>query len=84
MSEDPATIIRSEGDLINLVWKLEPFCDAGSVADISTTNGLTITGVLIGVSSTALILDHWDNQAHRPAGDPFTIALELVSEVVMP
>jgi len=77
-------VIKAGPDLSKLVQQLQPFRDAGMVADIVLIDGTSTTGVLIGVSSSALILDHWDEQAHRPAGNPFTVALDLVSEILVP
>jgi hypothetical protein len=54
------------------------------VVDVGLTDGTITTGVLIGVSSSALILDHWDDDARRPAGGPFTLALVLMGKVVIP
>jgi hypothetical protein len=84
MQDDSASVIKAGTNLADLVKQLQPFCDAGMVADIDLIDGTRTTGVLIGVSSSALILDRWDEQARRPAGDPFTLALDLVLEVVIP
>jgi hypothetical protein len=77
-------VIKAESDQTLFIRELQVHCDAGMVADIALIDGTSTTGVLIGVSSTALILDRWDEQARRPAGDPFTLALDLVAKVVIP
>lgn len=82
--DESATVIKAGSDLTQLVKEIPPYCDAGMVADMVLIDGTSTTGVLIGVSSTALILDGWGEQACRPAGDPFTLALDLVTKVVIP
>jgi hypothetical protein len=82
--DDSASVIKAGTDRSQLVQELLPFCDAGMVADIDLVDGTSTTAVLIGVSSSALILDRWDGQAVRPASNPFTLALDLVSQVVIP
>jgi hypothetical protein len=84
VQNESVSVIRAGPDLSQLVRELQPYCDAGMVAEIGLADGTMTTGVLIGVSSSALILDHWDEQARRPGGNPFTVALNLVSEVVIP
>lgn len=83
VQDESATVIKAGTDLSQFVKELQPYCDAGMVADLDLIDGTRTTGVLIGVSSSALILDRWDGQARRPAGNPFTLALDLVSEVVI-
>ena len=84
MHDDSASVVKAGTDLTKLVQELLPFCDAGMVADIDLVDGTSITAVLIGVSSSALILDRWDGKSLRPASNPFTLALDLVSQVVIP
>jgi hypothetical protein len=83
MHDESDSVIKAGSDLVPFIREIQAYCDAGMVADIDLIDGTSTTGVLIGVSSTALILDRWDGQAHRPAGDPFTLALELVAKVVI-
>jgi hypothetical protein len=84
VQDESATVIKVGTDLSQLVRDLQPYCDAGMVADVDLIDGTSTTGVLIGVSSSALILDRWDGRARRPAGNPFTLALDMVAEVVIP
>ncbi len=64
----------------------------GFVADITLVDGTECSAVLIAmsstaliaVSSTALILDRWDQSRCAPAGDPFTLELRSLGEVVVP
>jgi hypothetical protein len=58
--------------------------DVEGVADITLTDGSQCSGVLIGVSSSASILDRWDDTRRAPAGDPFTLDLAAVAVVVIP
>ena len=39
---------------------------------------------LIGVSTTSLILEEWDDELHRPAGDPFVLDLGTISKLEVP
>jgi hypothetical protein len=64
--------------------RLEQVWDIGLVADITLTDGTECSAVLITMSSTALILDRWDRSGHGPAGDPFTLELRSIAEVVVP
>jgi hypothetical protein len=64
--------------------RLEQAWDVGFVADITLSDGTQCSAVLIGLSSNALILDRWDPSRHAPAGDPFTLALDSVAEIVVP
>jgi hypothetical protein len=84
MYDDAVSVVKAGAELSGLIGQLQPFCDSGTVADITLTNGPPTTGVLLGVSSTTLILDRWDERAHRPAGDPFSLDLDSVAEVVIP
>ena len=84
MRDDTTDVIRASNDRSDLIRQLQLICDVGVVADITLIERPTTTGVLIGVSSTALILDHWDGQTRRPAGDPFTLDLDSVFEVAIP
>jgi hypothetical protein len=63
---------------------LERAWDIGFVADITLVDGTEFPAVLIAVSSTALVLDHWDVSLRAPAGDPFTLAMRSIAEVVVP
>jgi hypothetical protein len=82
--DESETVIKVETDLLQLVREIQPFCDAGMVADIGLTDGSEVAVVLIGVSSSALIVDRWDDQTRGPAGDPFTLALDVISQAVIP
>jgi hypothetical protein len=64
--------------------RLEQAWEVGFVADVTLTDGTECSAVLIAMSSTALILDHWDPSRHAPAGCPFTLELRSVAEVVVP
>jgi hypothetical protein len=63
--------------------RLEQAWDVGFVADIALVDGTECSAVLIAISSTALILDRWDRSRRGPAGDPFTLDLRSVAEVVV-
>jgi hypothetical protein len=60
VQDESVSVIKAGPNLSELVRDLQPFCDAGMVADIGLIDGTCTTGVLIGASSSALILDHWD------------------------
>jgi hypothetical protein len=69
------------------VWfrsRLERAWDVGLVADVRLKDGTECSAVLIAMSSDALLLDRWDRSRHGPAGDPFTLDLGSVAEVVVP
>ncbi|HVX20447.1 MAG TPA: hypothetical protein VHB02_03795 [Acidimicrobiales bacterium] len=82
MNDLPVTI--EVDDLASLVHELQPLCDHGFVCDLILRDGTQVSAVLIGVSSTALIADHWDTDQRRPAGDPFVVDLATVRRVVVP
>jgi len=54
--DDSASVITAGTDLSRFIQELQPFCDAGMVADLDLIDGTRTTGVLIGVSSSVLIL----------------------------
>lgn len=77
--------IKSDGDADSTFRsRLEQAWDIGLVADITLTDGTECSAVLIAMSWTALILDRWDRIRQAPAGDPFTLELRSVAEVVVP
>lgn len=79
---DPAEVhIRSDGDNDEFRRRLERSWVVGFVADISLVDGTEVSAVLIGISSSALILDRWDGVVRAPAGDPFTLEYAVVAEV---
>lgn len=84
MSEDGELIIEASSSRETLVRDLQPLCDAGYVCDFTLRDGTNASAVLVGVSSTRLIVDHWDRVRHRPAGDQYVIELEAISRVVVP
>jgi hypothetical protein len=77
--------IRSAGETdLTFRSRLEQAWDVGLVADVTLINGTECSAVLIAMSATALILDLWDGSRRSPAGDPFTLELSSVAEVVVP
>lgn len=82
VDDDPLVI---EVDAVpELVRALQPLCDLGYICDFTLRDGTEASAVLVGISSTALILDRWDDLRHRPAGDPFVLELAAVRRVVVP
>ncbi|HVX20665.1 MAG TPA: hypothetical protein VHB02_04895 [Acidimicrobiales bacterium] len=67
-----------------MIDKLRPYCDYAYVCDISLRDGTELSVVLVGISSTTLVLDRWDDQGQQPAGDPFTLDLATIQQVVIP
>ncbi len=84
MESDRVRIKFGGGTDVMFRSRLEQAWDVGFVANVTLMDGTEFSAVLIGVSSTALILDRWDRSRHAPAGDPFTLELRSVSEVVVP
>ena len=82
MESDQVRITSTDGSDVPFVSRLEEAWSVGMVADITLTDGAECSAALIAMSSTTLILDHWDRSKHGPAGDPFTLELRLVAEVV--
>jgi hypothetical protein len=83
--ESECITIRSSGcDAQSFKLRLGEAWDVGMVGDVTLSDGSSCSGVLIGISSTALILDRWDSDTRRPAGDPFTPTLSSVAEVSVP
>lgn len=64
--------------------RLEQALEVGFVADTTLADGTECSAVLIAMSSTALILDRWDRSRRAPTGDPFTLELRSVAEVIVP
>lgn len=75
--------IRADSDEEEFRRRLERSWEVGYVADLSLTDGTVISASLIAVSSTALILDHWDKPSGASAGDPFTLELHSVGKVLI-
>lgn len=84
MESDPVRIRSEGGTDVTFRSRLEQAWDVGFVADITLIDGTEFCAVLITMSSDALILDRWDRSCHAPAGDPFTLELRSVAEVVVP
>ena len=84
MESDQVRIKSGGGTDISFRPRLEQGWEVGLVANLTLMDGTECSAVLIGVSSTALILDRWDRSRHAPAGDPFTLDLGSVAEVVVP
>ena len=84
VESDRVRIKSAGGTDVTFRSRLEQAWDVGLVADITLMDGTECSAVLIAMSSTALILDRWDRSRHAPAGDPFTLELRSVAEVVVP
>jgi len=52
--------------------------------DVTMLDGSTISGVTVGASSSSLILDRWDSELHRPAGDPIVLDLGSIARIDVP
>jgi hypothetical protein len=64
--------------------RLLGICDQRLVVDVTMLDGSEISGATIGASSSSLILDRWDSDLHRPAGDPIVLDLALVAWIGVP
>ncbi len=84
VESDPVRIKRVNGTDLTFRSRLGHAWDVGFVADITLTDGTECSVVLVAMSSTALILDRWKQSRHGPAGDPLTLDLGSVAEVVVP
>jgi hypothetical protein len=84
VESDQVRVRSARVDDVTLRSRLEQAWDVGFVADITLTDGTNCSAVLIAMSSTGLILDHWDGFGHAPAGDPFMLELSSIAEVVVP
>jgi hypothetical protein len=82
--DDEPTVIEVASDLDGARKVLVGLCDHGFVSDFELEDGSSGTYVLIGVSSSALIVDKWDSDLHRPASDPCVIELSAVRRIVVP
>jgi hypothetical protein len=71
--------VRSE-----FIALIQPLCDLGFVVDFVLDDGSCLSGVLLGVSSSALIVDRWDGHAHRPAGEPAVVDLDELVMIRVP
>jgi hypothetical protein len=72
-------IVTAEG---RLNWQLERFL--GKVADFDLQRGRRISGVLGAASDHAVVIEEWDALAHRPNGNPLTIALAEIVRITIP
>ena len=79
---DPEERIAVGDDPASALAQLQAM--AGLVTDITLSDDTRVSAVLIGVSSSALILDSWDDVRHRPSGDPFVLNIEEVKCLVFP
>ena len=84
MESDRIRIKSAGGTNVTFRSRLEQAWDVGLVADITLIDGTECSAVLIAMSSYALILDRWDRSRRGPSGDPFTLELRSVAEVVVP
>ena len=62
--------------------QLEPHVDY--VADIYLQNESKISGLIVAVSSTSLIIEDWDSMLHRTNGDLSTLAIKDVARISIP
>jgi hypothetical protein len=83
MSENEA-VVEVKDNLIEARRQLEKLCDQRYVVDCVMVGSTITAGVLLGVSSTALILDQWDSRNHRPAGDPMVVELTSIIRIIVP
>lgn len=84
MSDDAPEILVAGTDPRELVHQLQPLCDLGLVCDVTMRDATAVSAVLVGVSSTALIVDRWDSTERRPAGDPYVMPLAAIDRVAVP
>jgi hypothetical protein len=82
--DDENLDIEVAQDVDNARERLQSFCQRGYVVDLILNDGQEQAGVLIGVSTTSLILDHWDEQKHRPANNPYVLELSSISRIEIP
>jgi hypothetical protein len=83
VDEDGESIIEAGPNLATLVRELQPFCDAGCVCDFTLRDGTNASAILVGISSTSLIVDRWDAARRQPAGDPYVMPLTTIDRVVV-
>ena len=62
--------------------QLEPH--VGYVADIDLHDESKISGLILAVSSTSLIIEGWDSVVHATSGDLSTLAIEDVVRISIP
>jgi hypothetical protein len=55
----------------------------GMVVNLELLDGSTVSGVLGAATSDTLFLEGW-HSAQGPNDDPFLIALELITRIVIP
>lgn len=64
-----------------LVQELQPLCDDEVVAEVALIDGTRRMGVLLGVSSSRLVLDRWDPERRDRVGKPFVVDLASIVNV---
>ena len=84
VDDDAPVVIEADTDLSALIRDLQPLCDLGYVCDFTLRDGLRVSAMLVGVSLTSTIVDHWDSVRYRPVGDPFVLDIAAVQRVVVP
>jgi hypothetical protein len=84
IEEGPQILKPAGTDPHELVRELQPLCDVGMVCDFTLRDASCRSAVLIGVSSTAVIVDGWDEEQRRPAGEPYVLALDTIDRVTVP
>ena len=82
--DEPPVVIEADGNLSTLMSALQPLCDLGQVCDFTLRDGTEWSAVLVGVSSTGLIVDRWDGDNRRPAGDPHVLELTAIQRIIVP
>jgi tetratricopeptide (TPR) repeat protein len=80
---DEEWTIESPGEPSN-VLQLRQISDIGLVIDVKLEDGSTVSGVLIGVSESDLILEAWDAELGMPSGDPVTVSIDNAVRIVVP
>ena len=56
----------------------------GFAAEIDLHGGSKLCGVIVAVSATSLIIEHWDSRIHATNGGLSTLAIDSVERISIP
>jgi hypothetical protein len=75
------TVIEADGGPF-LSCQLQPY--VGFVVDVQTECGGSLSGVIVAVTSSALVLEGWDRALHQPNGELLPISLDVIKRITVP
>jgi hypothetical protein len=84
MTEDGHWFVRADFDPKERIKELESLCEGGWVVNVWSKDGATISGVLMGISMSHLVLEGWSAEEGSPNGELLVIALDTIEAIWVP